>query len=274
MITASTPCPRVKAAAARTGSAPADRSISLGAEALSKREPFAVEVEAQHAAAVRPQQLHRDQADQPEPTDHNRLAESRRDEPDALQSDGAEHGEGGGIVGHGVGHLGAEVRRHAHHLGMLAVGCDTVADRETGDAGADLDHPARIAVAERQRLIELVAHGLDGRQQAVRPHLVEHHAHLVRLLPRLVDQAALAEIHEHALGARRNEGSRGANEDVPSAEPRGWRFGDLGRASAQVLQNLLHAALSPFSGGAIGMLKRAIMASVASLTGFSGDCKQ
>jgi hypothetical protein len=61
---------------------------------------------------------------------------------------------------------------------------------------------------------------------------------------------------------------------VPSTEPRGRDFGDFGRASAQVLQNLLHDALSPVSGGAIGMLKRAIMASVASLTGFSGDCKQ
>jgi hypothetical protein len=45
--------------------------------------------------------------------------------------------------------------------------------------------------------------------------------------------------------------------------------------SAQVLQNLLHAALSPFSGSAIGMMERmAFMASVASLTGFSSHCKQ
>ena len=157
---------------------------------------------------------------------------------------------------------------------MPAVGCDTVADRETGDAGADLDHPARIAIAKRQRLIELVAHSFDGRQETVRLHLVKDHADFVRFSPGLLDQAALAEIHKHAFGARRNERSRGANEDVPSTEPRGRDFGDLGRASAQVLQNLLHDALSPFSGGATGMLKRAIMASVASLTGFSGDCKQ
>jgi hypothetical protein len=126
---------------------------------------------------------------------------------------------------------------------MFAVGSDTVANRETSNAGADLDHPARIAIAERQGLIELVAHGFDCGQKAVCPHLVEDHADFVRLLPRLLDQAALAEIHEHAFGARRNERSRRANEDAPGAEPRGWRLGDLGRASAQILQNLLHAAL-------------------------------
>ena len=107
MITPSAPYPRVKAAAARTGSVGRGQVDHLCPEASSKRQPFAVEVEAEHAATVRPQQLHRDQANEPEPADRNRLAESRRDEPDALQSDGAEHGKGGGIVRHSVGRLGA-----------------------------------------------------------------------------------------------------------------------------------------------------------------------
>ncbi len=56
----------------------------------------------EHAAAVGAQQLHRHQADQPEPGHHDRLAERRLRQPDALQRDGAEHREGGRFVGHAV----------------------------------------------------------------------------------------------------------------------------------------------------------------------------
>src|SRR6185312_2259476 len=56
----------------------------LGAEALGERELGAVEVDAEDAAAMRTQQLHRDETDQAEAGDDDRLAERRLDEADAL----------------------------------------------------------------------------------------------------------------------------------------------------------------------------------------------
>ncbi len=76
----------------------------------------------------------------------------------------AEHREGRRVVVDFVGHPRTEVLRHAHHLGMRAVGRHAVAEREPSTPCADLDHRADIAVAERQRLIELAADRFERRR--------------------------------------------------------------------------------------------------------------
>ena len=106
--------------------------------------------------------------------------------------------------------------------------------------GADRDHAPDIAVAHRQRLIELVAYRCDGRHQPVGADLVEHHAHLVGLLARLVDQPRLAEIDQHAFGAGRDQRARGANEQLAMAGARAGHICNLGGAVFQVLQDLFH----------------------------------
>lgn len=68
---------------------------------------------------------------------------------------------------------------------MRAVRDDAVAGAEILDAGRHLMHHADIAVAERDRLAELGADGIDRGHQPVRADLVQHLRHLLGLLPRL-----------------------------------------------------------------------------------------
>lgn len=162
------------------------------------------------------QKLHRHQADQSEAGGDDRLAELRARQPDALERDGAEHGEGRFVVGHGVGHMRAEVDRYGHGLGMLAVGDYPVAGSEARNTRAGLQHRPDIAVAERQRLVELVEHGFERRRQPVDPDLVERLAHLVGLLARLADEAGLTEIDQHPLRAGGNQRVGSADQHLPA----------------------------------------------------------
>jgi hypothetical protein len=192
------------------------------------------------SAALGLEQLHGHQANQTQARDHHGLAQRGLHQADALQRYGAQHRERGGFVGHRVGHLGAQVHRHGHHFCVLAVAGHAVAHGKTGDARAHFHHFAHVAVAHGQRLVQLVAHGLDGGHEAVGADLVQHHAHLVGLLPRLVDEAGLAEVHQHALRAGRDQRARGADQQLPATDARARHFGHFGGAVFEVLQNLFH----------------------------------
>ena len=239
---------RVHAAPARERHGGGDGILAAGqvhalrAEPAGEREPPGVHVDAQHAAAVRPQDLHGDEADEAEPRHHHRLAERGLDQADALQRDGAQHGEGGALVVHAVGDAGAEVLRHDHGFGVLAVRDHALADREALDPGAHLEHPADVAVAERQRLVELALHGLERGGHAVRAHLLEHLADLVRLLAHLLEQRAAAEVHQHPLGAGGDQRDGGADQQGARAGGRAGHLRDRGRAVAEALEDLLHSA--------------------------------
>ena len=219
MITASTPRPREKRVRRpRPDPRRADRSTTSAPKRSRQLEPARVEIDAQHAAAVRAQQLHGQQADQAEAGDHDRLAERRLRRagcPAARSAPSTVKAAASSLTPSGI--------RAQRFTGTLTTSACLPLDA-TRSPTAKPSTPAPtsittpdVAVAERQRLIELVAHGFERRHQAVRADLVEHHAHLVRLLARLVDQAGLAEIDQHALGAGRDQRAGGADEHVPSA---------------------------------------------------------
>ncbi len=243
---------RVQAAPARDALGRRDRILAraevrrLRAEPAGQGQALGVHVQAQDPAAVASQDLHRHQPDQAQARHRHRLAERRLDQPDPLQGDRAQHGEGGLVVADRIGHAGAQVDRRRDDLGVPAVGGDAVARHEAGDALARRHHPADIAVAERQRLIELVAHRLQRRDQPVGRQLVQHLAHLFGLLARLVDQVRLAEVHQHALGARRHQRAARTDQQLPRPGLRTGNLGHLGRAVAKVLQDLFQDAIRPF----------------------------
>ena len=97
---------------------------------------------------------------------------------------------------------------------MLAIAHNPVAYREAFHAETQLHDTPHVAVSGRQRLVQLALHRLHRSHKPIRAHFVQHHAHLVRLLASLVQPVRLAELHQHALGARGNQGSGGVNEKL------------------------------------------------------------
>ena len=122
---------------------------------------------------------------------------------------------------------------------MLPVGNHTIADRDAAHSSARIHYDADIAIAERQRLVQLIENGFDCRQNPIGSGLVEDHLHFVRLLACFFDQAGFAEFNEHALGTRRHKRT-GRTDQHLAARERGTRnVGDLSDPSSKVLQNLL-----------------------------------
>ena len=84
-------------------------------------QPLPIEIDAQHAAAIGPQQLHREQSDEAQSGHHERLAQRGRRQPDPLECYGTEHREGGGFIIHRIGNARHEIARHRDDLGMPAI---------------------------------------------------------------------------------------------------------------------------------------------------------
>ena len=211
-----------------------------------QREPVVLPVDADHAAAVGAQQLHGQQADQAQSVHDHRFAQRRLGEADALQADGRHRRERRGLEAHPVGDPGRQRVRHAHQLGVRAVGHDAVAGTQPGHAAAGLDDGPRAAVAQRDRGLELRAHGLERGRETVGLHLRDDVADPVRLAAHLVQQAAAAELDQHALGARRNEAAARVDQHLLPADRRPGHVGDGHRAGIEPLEHLLHR-LPPIS---------------------------
>jgi len=97
-------------------------------------EPVAIEIHAEHAAALRAKQLNGHQADESQSDDRERFAKGRLRQPDAMERDCTQHGEGRGVVGHGIWNFRAQVRRHADHFRVPPIRRDAVTGVEHGDA--------------------------------------------------------------------------------------------------------------------------------------------
>ncbi len=130
---------------------------------------------------------------------------------------------------------------------MGAVGDHPVAHLEAADAGADLDHHARVAVAEGNGLVELGQHRAHGGPDPVGAELVQHLAHLVGLLPGLVYEARAPELQQHALRAGGDEGVAGADQQVPGTHEGNGHGLDPGLALPEVLEYLLHFSFASLS---------------------------
>ena len=184
---------------------PVRRLNRFGAELASQFQTAVVQVDAQHAATLRPQHLHGQKPYQAQ-TDHRHgFSQRGRREPDTLKPDGPQHREGCIVIRHAIRHLGRQILSDSDHLGVVPVRDDPVTGRQSLDRVARLDHGADIAVAQRNRLIQFRANRVDRRGQTVRAHLLKRLAHLVRLLPRLVDPVRLAEFQQHPLGPDRDQ---------------------------------------------------------------------
>ena len=130
-----------------------------------------VEIDAEHLAARRPQELRRDLADQSEADDGESLAERRRRRSDALERDRTNREEGGRVIADAVGNLRAEFLGNEVHFRVVrhlrARAGNPVADGDSGDALPHRNYTTGAAVAQRDGLIEPVEDGSAGREQAV-----------------------------------------------------------------------------------------------------------
>jgi len=167
----------------------------VGPEAAGQLPPAGHRIHPQHPAAVGPQELDGELAQEPQAHDQEPLAQGGRGQADALEGDGAQHGEAGLGVGDFVGDAGAEVRGHADELGVGTVGGHPVAGPQAGHPGPDLHDDAGVAVAQGERLVQLAEHRLQRGGDAVGAHLVQHLPHLLGLAPRLADPPRLSKLH-------------------------------------------------------------------------------
>src|SRR5690606_7650512 len=159
----------------------------LRTELPRQRQPALVEVDREHPAAVRAEQLHGQQANESSPGDDECLAQGRLREANSLQADRTHHGESCGFVAHTFRNAHAQVPRHRYDLRARTVGGHAIALSQSLYPLPHVTHGTDIAVTEGDRLAELGADRLDGSEQAVGPHLVEDLRNLLRLPPRLCD---------------------------------------------------------------------------------------
>ena len=160
------------------------------------------DVDPDHPAPIRAQQLSRKQADQPKADYSECFPQRRRRKADSLKGNGGQDRKHRFVVGHSFGDLRAQVQGDAHHLGVGPVGHHAVAGGEPGYPFPDFKNRPAIRITERQRPVELRHDRFHRREDTVGADLLQDLAYLVGLLPRLIDPPRLAEFYEHSLGAR------------------------------------------------------------------------
>ena len=164
MITPSAPMPSVSRATCWISSSSAVLPSPTSMPSSRARPDAAlVEIDADHTAAVRAQELHGQLAEDPEADDDERLAERRDGPADALEGDRAQASPCSppGIPGSsGIGHR--QVARNANDLGVVrglrAGARNAIADLEISHPLADLDHGAGRRVPGRLASRELALH--------------------------------------------------------------------------------------------------------------------
>ena len=134
----------------------------------------------------------------------------------------------------------AKIGRHRHDFRMVSVGDDALTRRKSAHPRARFQHRAGIAIAECQRLIELVEHGLKRRREPVRPHLVEYLFDALGLLARLADEPRPTKIDQHPFRARRDQRARAADQHFAVRRRRTRHLRHLRLAGLEGLENLFH----------------------------------
>lgn len=131
-----------------------------------------------------------------------------------------------------------KITRNTDDFRMITITDDFVAGLQVRHTGSYLQHDTRIAVSQRQRLIELTEHGLQRWHEAVGLDLIEDLFDLVRLLPGLLDQVRLAELDQHLLRTRGDQRSLRPDQYLTPSYLRAGYFRKFHLAGLQVLEDL------------------------------------
>src|SRR5262245_53313951 len=89
---------------------------------------------------------------------------------------------------------------------MRSVRDYSIAANDPSNIGADIAHPAHIAVAKRHWLVESGTNRLKSWNEAVGANFVQRLAHPFWMLACLADKTRSPKLYQHPLGACRYEG--------------------------------------------------------------------
>src|SRR5205085_10647465 len=196
------------------------------------------------STAVRLQELRGELADESESDDDDRLAQRRLRESHALKRNRAERRESAALKINAVGQHRAKVFRHGQQFGVRSIARararHSVARAKLLHALADLDDYACGAVAERVRLVQLLAHGPERPRQSLAPDLLEDLPDKIGPLLRLADQTLATEFDEGALRARADERRRRAHYHATALSDGRRHVRHHALARLQILKKLLH----------------------------------
>ena len=216
---------------------------SLDAGLRGQTSSGGVRVDSQNPASVRAQELTSQLTDQPEPDDHEGLTQSGSRQTDSLQCHGAEHGERGIVISYLGRNLGRQIGGDQHRFGVRAVGYHAVAGRKVIHSGSNLQHLAHVAVAQRDRFIELGAHRFQRGQQSIGLDLLPGLFHPVGLLARLVQQVGLAELEQHPLRSSRDQADRRTHQQMARGHPGTGNLLELDLPVGEIVQELFHPVI-------------------------------
>jgi hypothetical protein len=209
-----------------------------------------VHVNTHHPASIRSQELNRYEAYQPEAYDDKGLPQGGLSKSQAFKPYGPQHGERRVIIGHRLGYFDAQVHGHIDQFGVLPVGRDPVSGPQVIYSLANVEHHARVAVAEGNPLFQLPCHSLIGLKDALCFQALQHCAYLVRVLSGLLKKASFAEFEDSAFSAWGDEALACSNQDMAVFYLGAWNIHEFCVASLLILKYLFHVASGkgPWSG--------------------------
>src|SRR5262249_40117562 len=97
-----------------------------------------LKVYSQDATAMRAQELHGEQTNQPETNDHHALTQCGLYQAYALQCDGTKHCQRRRFIAHTRGDLGTEILRYPYHLSMGTIGDNPISRGKPLHIGTNL----------------------------------------------------------------------------------------------------------------------------------------
>src|SRR5207237_4971011 len=138
----------------------------------------------------------------------------------------------------------AKVLRHGQQFGVRSIARararHAFARAKLLHALADFDDYACGAVAERVRLVQLLAHGPERARQSLAPDLLDDLPDKIRPLLRFADQTLATEFDERALRARAYERRRRAHYHATALSGGRGHVRDNALTRLQILKKLLH----------------------------------
>src|SRR5690606_12185034 len=123
---------------------------------------------------------------------------------------------------------------------MRTIRGNAISDTEPTHTRPDLNDLTDIAVAERERLIQLAAHRVERSPQTVRPDALENHTDPLRLESGLLQQICPSELHERPFGPGGHDRHSRLDQQCARLHLRERQLHDARRSVRQALCYLLH----------------------------------